>query len=241
MRINYKLVLSVFLLIISGVIFKVIHHGVNIHSGIIKGIDVSHYQGKIIWKSVDTDDIKFSIAKASGGVSYIDPDFNVNWNGMKEQSLIRGAYHFFYPQDDPVKQANNYLKVVGTFQPKDLPPIVDVEVTGEKDTDAIVTGLLQWLTTVEKATKRRPMIYSDLDFAQQYLSDPRLRDYPLWIAEYSDVVKTLPKPWQSQGWTIWQYSQTGEVAGIDGDVDLDQFKGSKKELKAFIKSTHLTH
>ncbi|MGR5284867.1 glycoside hydrolase family 25 protein [Vibrio maritimus] len=239
MKINHKLVLSIFMLIISVVVFKVVPNNNKSHTGFIKGMDVSHYQGQITWPTIDNSDIHFAIAKATGGMTYIDPEFKVNWNGMKEQSLIRGAYHFYYPQDDPVKQANNYLNVLGTLQPTDLPPIVDVEVTGNQQPDAIVTGLLKWLVTVEQATKRRPMIYSDLDFAKQYLSDPRLSDYPLWVADYSNAIQGLPTPWQSTGWTLWQYSQTGEVDGIEGNVDLDRFKGTKKALKEFITSTHL--
>ena len=106
--------------------------------------------------------------------------------------------------------------------------------------EAIVEGVLTWLSEVEKATKRRPMIYSDLSFAQTYLTDERLSDFPLWIADYNDEVGELPKPWQASGWQLWQYTDSGSISGIGVKVDQDKFQGNKKALKAFIKSTVLS-
>ena len=59
------------------------------------GFDVSHYQGTIQWNNINRSQYDFSIAKATGGIGFIDPDFSVNWNGMKEREMIRGAYHYF--------------------------------------------------------------------------------------------------------------------------------------------------
>jgi len=49
----------------------------------------------IVWKLVKNGGIGFSFAKATGGRTYMDPQFENNWNGMREAGLIRGAYHFF--------------------------------------------------------------------------------------------------------------------------------------------------
>ena len=206
-------------------------------SDVTYGFDVSHYQGTIQWDSIDTSRYDFSIAKATGGTDYIDPDFSVNWNGMKERGLIRGAYHYFYPNESATQQVQNYLNTVKGLQESDLPPIIDIEVSNGLDAKTIVQGLLTWLVEVEKATQRRPMIYSDLNFAQTYLTDESLSAYPLWIADYNDTVGDLPKPWQASGWRLWQYSDSGALDGIEGAVDQDKFQGDKKALKAFIKST----
>lgn len=212
----------------------------------VQGFDVSHYQGTVQyyqgtvqWDQINPDTKIFAIAKATGGTDFIDPDFQINWNGMKEQGFIRGAYHFFYPQDDASQQAKNYLANLGTLQKTDLPPILNVEVANGLASEVIVNKVLVWLTEVEKTTQRRPMIYSDLNFAQTYLTDERLSIYPLWIADYGDSVGSLPLPWSTSSWSLWQYSDKGSVLGIQGPVDLDEFNGNKEALKAFIESTVL--
>ncbi len=204
-----------------------------------KGIDVSHYQGTINWKTVAKGQIKFAIAKASGGDDYIDPMFNVNWQGIRENELIRGAYHFYYPNIDPIKQAKHYLKTVNGFLKKDLPPILDIEVTEGQDASKIVQGALLWIKKVENVTKRRPIIYSDKAFVSEYLNSPELAQYPLWVADYSEEIASLPSHWQKPGWLIWQHSQQGQLEGIPSQVDLNKFSGSLRQLRHFVKHSHL--
>ncbi len=56
--------------------------------------------------------------------------------------------------------------------------------------------------------------------------------YPLWIADYSETAPEAPGDWQS--WIFWQYSQGGEVAGVDGDVDRDLFTGTRADWKKLL-------
>ncbi len=70
----------------------------------VKGIDVSQWQGKVRWDVVKQNGISFGYAKATGGITYTDPEFVNNWHGMREAGLPRGAYHFFYAHDAPQKQ-----------------------------------------------------------------------------------------------------------------------------------------
>lgn len=205
----------------------------------INGIDVSHYQGTINWNTVANDNVKFAIAKATGGDDYTDPMFNVNWQGMRENELVRGAYHFYYPNIDPIAQAKYYLKTVNGFLQKDLPPILDIEVTEGQDASSIVKGALRWIKKVESVTKRRPIIYSDNAFLSEYLNHPELAQYPLWVADYSDEVAPLPSYWKKPGWLMWQHSDSGQLEGISTNVDLDKFSGSLRQLRHFVKHSHL--
>ncbi|MFT4923982.1 MAG: lysozyme [Phenylobacterium sp.] len=207
----------------------------------IQGIDVSHYQGTVHWSKVAADKLPFAIAKATGGETYTDPNFHNNWHGMRENGIIRGAYHFFYAGDDPVDQALNYLKTVGSFKKTDMPPLLDVEITDGVAADELLKRVLVWLAEVEKRTGRIPIVYSDVYFGQTYLTSPELAKYPLWIADYSADVQGVPSPWQQKGWSLWQYSQSGKVDGIEGDVDMDQFNGTLAEFKAFIATTVVTN
>ena len=178
------------------------------------------------------DGIVFAIAKATGGITYQDPKFSQNWAGLKKAGLIRGAYHFLYAKDDAQKQAANFIKTVRRRGPKDLPPFLDVEITDKATKEAIVQNVLGWAKTVEKALGKQPIINTDVNFGNGYLLDPRLAHFKLWIADYNPGKEPqVPKEWQGTGWILWQYSQTGKIQGIEGNVDLDYFNGNKTDLR----------
>ena len=208
-------------------------------TGSVMGIDVSHYQGVVNWDKVAKYGIHFAFAKATGGLDYIDPEFVHNWHGIRSAELHRGAYHFFYAGDDPVKQANHFVKTMGKLRAHDMPPMLDVEIADHINTDLISGKVLIWLQTVEKATGRLPILYTDNGFADTVLTDDRLSRYPLWIADYAATIHSLPSPWKSSGWTMWQYSEKGQVKGVNGEVDSDKFKGSLTDLRNFIKKSHI--
>ena len=206
----------------------------NTTDGKAAGIDVSHFQGDIDWTSVKADGLIFAFAKASGGVDYQDPTFEQNWQGMASAGVLRGAYHYYYPADDPTQQAQNFVNVVKELDLNGLPPVVDIEESQGQTAEAITTGLMTWLETVEAQLGRRPIIYTGLSFGNTYLTNPELGGYALWIADYNTTEQGVPSPWQESGWTFWQYSSTLTIDGIDGDVDSDVFKGDQKELLQFI-------
>jgi len=205
----------------------------------LKGIDVSHFQGQIKWHNVSQSGIKFAFAKATGGMAYVDPQFANNWHGMRANDVLRGAYHYYYAADDATKQAQHFLQTVGPMTVSDLPPVLDVEILDNVAASKLVAGVLVWLQEVEKATGRKPIIYSDLSFAIEYLSDNRLKGYYLWIADYEKKPQTLPQPWQASGWHFWQYSESSIVQGVDGEVDMDYFQGDKAALQQLIAASQV--
>ena len=81
------------------------------------------------------------------------------------------------------------------------------------------------------------MIYTGKSFWNQYMND-QFGSYPLWIAEYGVAQPILPKGWDA--WTFWQSSQTGSVAGVAGNVDLDCFAGSYQDLLALLQAPAAT-
>ncbi len=208
-------------------------------SDLQKGIDVSHYQGDILWNKVAASGKTFAIAKATGGKDYTDPHFTENWYGIRRHDMIRGAYHFFYAGDDPVKQAEHFLATVGEIRRSDLPPILDVEITDQVHTKVLVENTLIWLKKVEQATQRKPIIYTDAAFGQEFLTDPRFGQYYLWLADYSVEDPKPPQAWNNKQWFLLQHSQDGKVGGIKDDVDLSHYQGSLENLKAFIQQSNL--
>ncbi|WP_052754343.1 glycoside hydrolase family 25 protein [Calothrix sp. 336/3] len=213
------------------------------------GIDVSNHNGNLInWQSVKNSDVSFAFAKATEGITYIDPCFSDNWKQMKAAGLIRGAYHFFRPLRDANEQAQNFLKVVGKLELGDLPPVLDLEHYPEEvekqwqqiDLDERIQRVQQWLDVVEQETGRKTLIYTSSGFWKTYMGDTQVfTKYPLWIAHYT----TKPQPlvpannWGENGWLFWQYTETGSVAGVRGDVDRNRFAGSFEQLLAFVKDS----
>lgn len=192
----------------------------------VQGIDVSHYQGVVDWQKVADAGMAFAFAKATDGITYTDPEFATNWSGMHAVGLLRGAYHFFEPNDDATSQAQHFLATV-QLAAGDLPPVLDVETTGGVANAQIWSGVSTWLQVVEKETGRQPLIYTAPGFWNGHQPDLALTKYPLWLADYASQ-PTLPTGWTS--WLFWQSSQTGTVAGVTGSVDLDTFSGTIAQL-----------
>ena len=199
----------------------------------VNGIDVSLFQGTVNWSEVKASDIVFAFAKATQGNTFIDPQFAINWQGMKAAGLLRGAYHFYESMDDPVSQAQNFIRAVGGLDPTDLPPVLDIESFGGAygSTD-LVTNVQTWLDTVEKALDRTPMIYTNHVFWDMHMNSQFGR-YPLWIAEYRPRPPTLPAGWSA--WTFWQSSETLTTPGVIGNVDSDSYAGTYAELLTFLQ------
>jgi lysozyme len=198
----------------------------------VQGIDVSHYQGTVNWPQVRAAGVQFAFAKATEGVTWTDPEFAANWAGMKAAGILRGAYHFFEPNDDAGQQAQLFLATV-QLESGDLPPVLDVE-TAAATSEELWQGVQTWLDRVQAATGLPPILYLSPGFADENNAPVSLITYPLWVAEYGVAEPRLPQGWSH--WLLWQSSQTGTIDGVAGSVDLDQVNGSLATLQALTKS-----
>ena len=186
----------------------------------IVGLDVSKYQGTVDFDKVKAAGISYVFVRATDGITYQDPDFKSNFAAARTAGLVVGAYHFYETDDDPTAQLKNFTDVV-TLQPGDLPPVVDIEKLHDNDQSDLTSNLKTYLEGLESHYGVKPIIYTGLNFANEYITV--FGDYPLWLAEYEVDQLTLPKGWSD--WTFWQWSQTGTVDGITGAVDSDRFNG----------------
>lgn len=196
----------------------------------LEGIDVSHYQGDVDWTQVATEK-KFAICKATGGLSETDQKFTQNWEGIKAAGLVRGAYHFYYPKDDPKKQAEHFINTVN-LEAGDLAPVLDVEVAQGEDAAEIDAGVKIWLEAIEAHYGVKPIIYSDYSYLERELPEG-FCDYPLWLADYATTEPKGVACWES--WNMLQYSASGKVAGVNGDVDVDKYVGTTGGWEALRK------
>ncbi len=196
----------------------------------IQGVDLSHYNGAVDFWKLAAGGVIFAFVKASEGKSRKDPLYLTNYAGLKRHQIVRGAYHFFSPQFDAQAQAANFLSVVNSLVPGDLPPVLDVEMDGEQTPSAIAAGIQQWLDSVQQSLGRTPIIYTSPGFWNTALGGTSaFASYPLWIAQYT----SNPSPNIPSGFSyylFWQYSESGSVPGVTGNVDMDWFKGSPADL-----------
>jgi lysozyme len=222
----------------------------------IFGIDISHYtqdgcKCQLDWATVPTQKVFFVYLKASQGTVFIDDSFAPNWALLQSmQNIHRGAYHFLSGDADPTAQAQHFLTKLGKLSPQDMPPCVDLEwdfrtVNGQqRDTwseltpDQILERVQTWLDVVEKATGRRPLIYTNAVWWADRVKDAtkfkKFQGYPIWIADYSPAGRgqEIPQVPDNQPWAIWQFTETGALTqgGVPGKLDVSIFKGTTAQF-----------
>lgn len=143
------------------------------------------------------------------------------------------------------------------LEPSDLPPVLDVEHFPDKvrvewedlKLNERIDRVNQWLEKVEQATGRKPIIYTSPSFWKEFMGDSQaFNDYPLWIANFVNPANDpgTKKPsvpagnWGGKGFSFWQHTEAGNVAGVSGKVDRNRFNGSFDKLVAFVETGVVT-
>jgi lysozyme len=194
----------------------------------VRGVDVSRYQTHVEWPEVRKNDIAFAFIKATEGFHRQDDLFAAHWQESGAAGVLRGAYHFYRPNQQPLLQALNFIRVVG-LEAGDLPPVLDVETLGDTRPGKLREGVQIWLDLVEKHFEVKPILYTNYDFYRKYL-EGHFDDYPLWIAHYQ-VPRLRMEPGPRKQLKFWQLTDRGTVGGIQGRVDCNVFYGSQSELQ----------
>jgi lysozyme len=199
----------------------------------IHGIDVSRHQAVINWEDVKNMEIKnvkigFGFMKATEGIESVDGRFRKNWFEAKKNGIPRGAYHFFNAGKSGKAQAENFIETVN-LEKGDLPPVLDVEQIRGTSVANLQLRVSDWIKTVEKHYKVKPIIYTNADFYENYLAG-KFDDYPLWVAHY--LVKDKPRI--KRNWIFWQHNETGRVNGINAFVDFNVFNGDSTDFENLL-------
>jgi lysozyme len=196
------------------------------------GIDVSKYQGRIDWRRVASTPVRFAIIRATLGNRYRDGRYARNVAGAREHGLAVGAYHFAKPNParwDPRAEADHFLDVV-SVRSGDILPVLDIEETGGLSPRQLRTWAHAWLERVHARTGVRAMVYSGNHFWLGFMRNTRWfanHDHPLWVAHWYVGAPDVPAGgWAGRGYTVWQWSATGRIAGIEGPVDRDWMRGN---------------
>jgi lysozyme len=203
----------------------------------IAGIDLSRWQANVDWDAVKAAGTKFVFIKATEGADHIDPAFDRNWAGAKAAGIPVGAYHFVYWCRTGDEQSAWFVQHIPQ-DPDALPPVLDLEWNGHSKTcpkkvareDALAT-IRVMLKELERHTGKRPIIYTDITFHREVL-EGEFNDYPFWLRS---VAAEPQERYVARPWTFWQWTTTGRVPGIAGDVDRNVFFGSPKQWDDFLK------
>ena len=187
------------------------------------GIDVSHWAGRINFHKVKQAGIRIVYIKATQGTTIVDPEFERNYRDADREGLCIGFYHYVTARN--LEQARKeaaffYEKIRDKNQ--HARPAMDFEQFGNLARHEICDISIHFLRELEKNFGHRPAIYSDAANASDVFDDDRLREYPLWIAQYGVSKPDMENNWKR--WSGWQYTDSGEVKGVSGRVDRDYFR-----------------
>ena len=199
------------------------------HVGKTVGIDVSEYQGKISWSYVDTIEnqypLHFVFIRATAGNDAVDRRFKRNWEGAKKNKMIRGAYHYYRPNENSLEQAALFIKTV-RLQKGDLPPVLDIEkLPKNQSMTNLKKGLRRWLQAIENHYKVKPIIYTGEKYYDDFLKE-EFSDYLFWIANYNFYREEI-----QDDWLFWQFTERAAVPGIEGNVDVNIYNGDLQQLQ----------
>lgn len=209
----------------------------KIESLVYKGIDVSKYNGNIDWKQVSNSGIDFSIIRIGlrgyeTGKIVFDDKFKENAEKAIANKIKIGAYFVTQAKNynEGKEEAEQVIKKISEYKiTLSYPVVLDIEWAGGGKGN---NGRADYITVNERteATKGfcetikkagyTPMIYANKDWLMNYLDMSKLTYYDVWIAHY---VRGAPdkKTDYKGNYTMWQYTSSGKVNGISGDVDLD--------------------
>lgn len=214
----------------------VINHEININhffvGGMVRGVDVSSYQGEVNFARLSEQGVSFAYIKATEGSRHVDEKFATNFANAAAANLPVGAYHFFTYQSSGAEQAANFITTVGELDNSRLIPAVDMELSSEQKSNppeksSVVAALKVFVATLEEKYGVKPLIYSTKDYYEKYLKDD-FSEYPRWVRS------TLWPVYIEVGddWTVWQYDDHGKLDGYRGVEELIDLNVVKTGLES---------
>lgn len=185
------------------------------------GIDVSKHQKKIDWSKVKASGkVQFAILRAGLGrlASQKDETFERNYADAKAAGILIGAYWYSYaltPQEAE-QEADACIQCLKGKQ-LEYPIWYDVEDKTQTElSQKTLTAIAEAFMKKLEAAGYWVGLYTFYSMASKFSVDVRSR-YAFWLAHVN--VKKSPYKYP---YGMWQYSWTGKIAGINGDVDLDE-------------------
>ena len=184
------------------------------------GIDVSETQGKIDWGSAESSNIKFAMIRSTYGSSGIDSQFLNNMEGISKTDICVGVYHDSEAQSvgEAVREANYFLNTVKPY--KLFYPLainIENELAMQMGME-FFTSIVNAFVSVIRENNYYPLLYGSVEVLKN-IDFNSISYVDIWLKEFSS--DSLQGPNYKENVAIWQYSDKGNVLGINGSVNLD--------------------
>ena len=183
------------------------------------GVDLSTWQSGIDWATA-SQYIDFAILRASFATT-TDNQFYSHANGCTKYGVPFGVYVYSYAEtvDEAIAEANYVLEVIKGYDLA-LPIYFDFEDECQSglSTSQITAIVKAFCTTIQEAGYEAG-IYSFLGWFNSYFTDPYFDTLPKWVAQLYDTCT------YTDGVRMWQYSWTGSIPGMSGEIDCNYYYG----------------
>lgn len=192
----------------------------------IKGIDISEFNGIIDFEKVKNSGINFVMIRATFGRKKEDKLFHKNVKGCIDNDIPFGFYYYSYAinEETAKEEVDFFLKAVAKYRDYiHYPLAIDMEDSDgyKKERNAIskenLTNICKIACDKIKESGYIPMIYASYDYFKNYLDEEKLKNYPKWIAWWSQSANI-----DKTKYSIWQYKSNGIVDGIGTKVDMNE-------------------
>lgn len=204
-------------------------HGYAVH-----GVDISRWNLGIDWPVAQASGVSFAFIKATEGGDHMDPEFYNHWAATGRAGVPRGAYHFWYHCRSGAEQAEWFISKV----PREagaLPPVLDLEWPRSRNCPTRPDGATVrreatiFLDRLERHYGRRPIVYTTPDFYKD-TDLGRLRA-EFWLRAVADHPSSV---YPGQNWSFWQYTGTGIIQGVPGNIDINAFAGDPGQWATWL-------
>ena len=206
----------------------------------IKGLDVSEFQGEVDWERVKAAGFRFAMLRAGYGSNTIDKQFRRNAAECNRIGLPIGAYWFCYAfsVEKARKEADGCINTISEYR-LDYPVCYDIEQAsadyiekqGVSFTPALARNVVTSFCSHIEKKGYFAMFYTNRNFLDTYIGTELTERYAYWYARYANQ-------FDGTDCGIWQYTSTGSIPGISGNVDLDI---GYVDYPAVIKAAGLNH
>jgi GH25 family lysozyme M1 (1,4-beta-N-acetylmuramidase)/gas vesicle protein len=196
----------------------------------ITGIDIATYQEQPNFDAVKNS-VNFVLARSSYGVGYVDAQFERNRNELRRLNIPHGFYHYAYPQfNEPEWEADYVISILGDLQENEIIALDMEEIWGGNKADWCNRFLCR---IRDHFNGYKPLLYTNLSTLWGYdWGTVITNDFGLWVSSPQTDPNEIPStPWPNVA--IKQYSWTGYINGISGNVDLNIFYGNLETFKLY--------
>jgi lysozyme len=197
----------------------------------VRGVDLSHHQGRVDWDALKAAGVDFAFIKATEGGDFVDPRFAENWRQAGRVGIRRGAYHFFTLCCPARHQARNFMAMV-PLTPGALPAALDLEFSGNcrrrPPKAELLAEIRLFLSLVEGHFGSKPVLYMSQAFHDAYL-EGAFADYPAWLRSLY-----FEPDYGGRDWLFWQFHNLGRLPGVAGPIDLNVFRHDRQAFEALF-------